>query len=451
MVVIDTFTSPRNNSSALSTNGVLIGTTFCPYNSTDGICKNIKIQVPIGFSFVGNKYNATPATLLFTMSIPAPTICKVFKNGTFLQNITVSKIDTNATSKSFNVNAMGDFSINSFYYGLHMIFKPSVASANGDTYTFYLPFTYSLTSNPTSIQGEVPPTFSQNITVNTSNSTSSFTNASYASGSSNSTGYISYSLTNTCTYNSNWSQGNTLGYAPTISSSNFSGMLQSEGYYCNNLWATTTINLKQVDSVAPYIMFYDNDSLGANPNTTIFSGSGSLNFNAVGNNSFFKFNGGYVILGNGYKARQGQANSAVGNTLNQWWSGGGVLQAWVDATNVGNFTLCDYRIKENIQPASNVLDRLCGVNMFNYEMKDIGIFKKNGTQIGFFAHELKDAFPELNNLVEGEKDALTSEGTIQPQIVNAELTHLLMKSIQELNAKVIELSNKIVELENKLL
>ena len=54
-------------------------------------------------------------------------------------------------------------------------------------------------------------------------------------------------------------------------------------------------------------------------------------------------------------------------------------------------------------------------------------------------------------MVEGEKDALTSEGTIQPQTVNAELTHLLMKSIQELNAKVIELSNKIVELENKLL
>jgi hypothetical protein len=130
--------------------------------------------------------------------------------------------------------------------------------------------------------------------------------------------------------------------------------------------------------------------------------------------------------------------------------GGGVLQAWIDATNVGNFTLCDYRIKENIQPASNVLDRLCSVNMFNYEMKDIGIFKKNGTQIGFFAHELKDAFPELNNLVEGEKDALTSEGTIQPQTINAELTHLLMRSIQELNTKIIHLTNRIFELENKI-
>ena len=53
-------------------------------------------------------------------------------------------------------------------------------------------------------------------------------------------------------------------------------------------------------------------------------------------------------------------------------------------------------------------------------------------------------------MVEGEKDAVTEEGDIQPQTINAEFAHLLMKSIQELNAKVIELSNKIVELENKL-
>ena len=43
------------------------------------------------------------------------------------------------------------------------------------------------------------------------------------------------------------------------------------------------------------------------------------------------------------------------------------------------------------------------------------------------------------------------DGDIQPQTITAEFTHLRMKSIQELNAKVIELSNKIVELENKLL
>jgi len=96
------------------------------------------------------------------------------------------------------------------------------------------------------------------------------------------------------------------------------------------------------------------------------------------------------------------------------------------------------------------LDRLCSVNMYNYEMKDISIFKKNGNHIGFYAHELKDAFPELNNIVDGEKDAVTENGDIQPQTITAEFTHLLMRSIQELNAKVIELSKRIIELENKI-
>ena len=122
----------------------------------------------------------------------------------------------------------------------------------------------------------------------------------------------------------------------------------------------------------------------------------------------------------------------------------------MDTTNIGNFTICDYRIKENIQPPSNVLDRLCSVNMFNYEFKEIGIFQKNGNHIGFYAHELKDTFPELNNIVDGGKDAIDENGNIQPQVVTAELTHLLMNSIQELNAKVIELSNRIIELENKI-
>ena len=120
-----------------------------------------------------------------------------------------------------------------------------------------------------------------------------------------------------------------------------------------------------------------------------------------------------------------------------------------DVTNVGTFTLCDYRIKENIQPPSNVLDRLCSVNMFNYELKNIRIFEKDGNHLGFYAHELKDAFPELNNIVDGEKDAVNENGDIQPQKINPEFTHLLMKSIQELNAKIIELSKRIVELENK--
>ena len=134
--------------------------------------------------------------------------------------------------------------------------------------------------------------------------------------------------------------------------------------------------------------------------------------------------------------------------MNRFWSGS-ALQAWVDTTNIGNFTICDYRIKENIQPPCNVLDRLCNVPMFCFELKDISIFKKKGTHIGFYAHELEEAFPELNNIVDGEKDAISEEGEIQPQTVTSEFCNVLMKAIQELNAKVEKLSNRIIELESK--
>jgi hypothetical protein len=309
---------------------------------------------------------------------------------------------------------------------------------------------------------------------------------------------------NNFNYNANWSGTNTSGYIP-ISSNSFNGLLQAEAYYGNTLWVTTSINIKQVNAATPVISFYDTDALGAGTNSLIYSSpiSKVLSFDVTGTNTGFRFQngsvqveslnikssnsvinmydssgaingsifssvnyftinaqgtnnlgvklgGGPVIVGSGYKGRQGQSGTNIGNTMNTYWTGG-ALQAWVDVTNIGNFTICDYRIKENIQPPSCVLERLCNVNMFNYEFKDIGIFQKNGSHIGFYAHEIKDAFPELNNIIDGEKDALTEDGEIQPQTVTAEFTHLLMKSIQELNAKVIELSNKIVELENKLL
>ena len=89
--------------------------------------------------------------------------------------------------------------------------------------------------------------------------------------------------------------------------------------------------------------------------------------------------------------------------------------------------------------------------MCNYEWKDTGIFKKNKRlHLGFFAHNLQDTFPELNGLVEGDRDALTSDGEIQPQTISPELVNVLMKAIQELNEKVEKLSNRIIELESKI-
>jgi hypothetical protein len=143
---------------------------------------------------------------------------------------------------------------------------------------------------------------------------------------------------------------------------------------------------------------------------------------------------GFRVVG-GYYCRTGSAGAFGTNVFNTYWTGA-VLQCWIDGTNVGNFTISDYRVKENITKARPVLDRLCKVEMIEYEMKDVGIFKKHGTHHGFIAHQVKDLFPELDNIVSGEKDAVNEAGEIQPQTICAEFGNLYLSAIQELNAKI---------------
>lgn len=137
----------------------------------------------------------------------------------------------------------------------------------------------------------------------------------------------------------------------------------------------------------------------------------------------------------GYFTRTGSAGSFGTNVFNNFWTGS-VLQCWIDGVNVGNYTICDYRIKENITKARPVLERLCKVEMIEYEMKDVGIFKKHGTHHGFIAHQVQELFPELDNIVSGEKDAVNEAGEIQPQSICAEFGNLYLSAIQELNAKI---------------
>jgi hypothetical protein len=97
----------------------------------------------------------------------------------------------------------------------------------------------------------------------------------------------------------------------------------------------------------------------------------------------------------------------------------------------------DYRIKNKLGNASPVLDRICSLSMFMYELANVGMYKPSGTNIGFYAHDLKEQFPEIDNIVDGEKDAVDEDGKIKTQAVNTfQLTNILMKAIQELNEVV---------------
>ena len=116
----------------------------------------------------------------------------------------------------------------------------------------------------------------------------------------------------------------------------------------------------------------------------------------------------------------------------------------------------DYRIKKRLGDAPPVLEKLCNVDMFTYELNNVeegelSIYKSTGNKVGFYAHEMKDAFPEIDTLVSGEKDAVNEDGTIKTQSVDTfQLTNVLMKAIQELNTIVKAQQIQIDELVKKM-
>ena len=97
-------------------------------------------------------------------------------------------------------------------------------------------------------------------------------------------------------------------------------------------------------------------------------------------------------------------------------------------------TSSDYRLKENITYDWTATDRLKQLKpaRFNFIADDT-----NTLVDGFIAHEVSDVVPEA---VGGEKDAVDEDGNIDPQgIDQSKLVPLLVKTIQELEARITEL------------
>jgi hypothetical protein len=99
----------------------------------------------------------------------------------------------------------------------------------------------------------------------------------------------------------------------------------------------------------------------------------------------------------------------------------------------------DYRLKENVAPLSNSLEKIAQLNPVSYTWKESGNQGK-----GFIAHELQAVIPEA---VVGEKDAVDEEGNIKPQSIDqTQLIVYLTKAIQELNNKVTDLEEQVLNL-----
>jgi len=103
----------------------------------------------------------------------------------------------------------------------------------------------------------------------------------------------------------------------------------------------------------------------------------------------------------------------------------------------------DYRLKSNIVPLDNAIDRLKQISVHRFNWND----KLNEPKVdGFIAHELSEVIPEA---VLGEKDAIKEDGTPDYQgIDQSKIVPLLTAALQDAITKIEQLETRIQTLEN---
>ena len=112
---------------------------------------------------------------------------------------------------------------------------------------------------------------------------------------------------------------------------------------------------------------------------------------------------------------------------------GGISQN--GTTGVDFDTTSDYRLKENVTYNFDATTRLKQLQPCRFNF----ISEPNKTIDGFLAHEVADAVPQA---IRGQKDAVDEDGNINPQMIDhSKLVPLLVKTIQELEARITALEN----------
>ncbi len=124
----------------------------------------------------------------------------------------------------------------------------------------------------------------------------------------------------------------------------------------------------------------------------------------------------------------------------------------IDNSIVGNITSTgssttyatssDYRLKENIQPLENGLERLNQLKPVKFNWIEDGKEEE-----GFIAHEVSEIFSDA---VVGEKDAVNEDGSIDGQTMDyGRITPLLVKAIQEQQEQIEQLKTEIQTLKGE--
>tara|TARA_R110001632_G_scaffold167339_1_gene285802 strand:- start:788 stop:1792 length:1005 start_codon:yes stop_codon:yes gene_type:complete len=135
------------------------------------------------------------------------------------------------------------------------------------------------------------------------------------------------------------------------------------------------------------------------------------------------------------------SSSTITNYIQAFYNSSGTLAGSItlpngSSTTTGFNVSSDYRLKENIDYTWDATSRLKDLKPARFSW----ISDDTNTLVdGFIAHEVSDIVPEA---VAGEKDAVDEEGNPEYQgIDQAKLVPLLVKTIQELEARITALES----------
>jgi hypothetical protein len=159
-----------------------------------------------------------------------------------------------------------------------------------------------------------------------------------------------------------------------------------------------------------------------------------------------------AVRGYGFDCRSGYAGAWSGNRFNFYWNGTS-MEVYADNSYVGIILgVSDPRLKEGVTSiADKALDRVMALKPATFKFKNVPGTIFTGSpdiQEGFISDELQGVIPSA---VTGKKDALASDGTIQPQVINIiPVVAVLTKAVQEQEKTIQSQQQQIDELKTMI-
>ena len=315
MVVTANLNFPFSESSTLSSQGVLICTSTNPYKSNNNY-KSFNCNAPISIGLSFTNYQSQPMTITVSNVLSNASI-NVYKNGVFYYTVPNTYYSSTPITKSFLMSSSSSqtvFYFNSYVFNIgFQRFYPDENTNYGttDTYEFYCPITYTVSSTVSPLVYISNFSISYLIDCNTTVSLSSFSNFNYIGFSSDTLGYAPYSLIDyPPSYADVWNGTVENSYYPTLLWSLWQGFIQIAVLYCTKIYMSygDLVFKQQTNSLNnqrdQQIQWITNDASNGQLISKIYASTLGSSLNFFNNPSFasnFIFQNGIVNCNSGSK------------------------------------------------------------------------------------------------------------------------------------------------------